>query len=155
MCPSCFPWFAQPHTATVQHHKHHCQWPMQSTQALWRPFVLDLYSNTPSLLYQSSHVHQILKPAGVHTCYCFQESTTTPYHPPIAPLVELQPSPPLLLLLLNSLVSPASDWVTVWGLATLLSWGLHWTLGYCPLIINYRALLPHLEQARLGMSLAH
>lgn len=50
---------------------------------------------------------------------------------------------------------PTSDWVTVWALATLLSWGLHWTLGYCPLIINYRALLPHLEQARLGMSLAH
>lgn len=50
---------------------------------------------------------------------------------------------------------PASGWATVRGRATLPSWGLHQTPAYCPLIINYRARLPHLERARLGMSSAH
>lgn len=40
------------------------------------------------------------------------------------------------------------------GLATLLSWGRHWTPGYCSLIINYWALLPHLEQAQAGNELS-
>lgn len=55
--------------------------------------MLELYSNAPSLLYQSSHVHHTLKPAAVRMCHCVL-FPPSPHHTPKA----LLPCPPHLWL---------------------------------------------------------